>query len=277
MILRKNIIDYGNPVNRAAPLNRGLVGWYRNLPGQNTGATCPDLCGRNPGTLTNGVLRQSGAGMPYSSGSYQFDGSDDSIVHSWNTSPLITDFSVAIWFNQTDAGSGAGRILCAHASSVSANDGWRLSNFSSGNFTFTLGGVGNYDLSTAMPYGEWIWWCVTVSNLTLNYYIRSVTTGYQSGGFPIFASSGTPAIFSQSSDVFSSAYEFKGRTDDIRLYDRAIVESEASSLYNASRTGYVNELNRISRPIGVKAAAGSAFQAAWARRSNQVIGIAGAA
>lgn len=53
-------INLSNPVNRAHPLNRGLVSWWLPLENTDDGPTLRDIAGRNHGTLTNGPTWVSG-------------------------------------------------------------------------------------------------------------------------------------------------------------------------------------------------------------------------
>jgi hypothetical protein len=95
------VLNYGNPVNPLAPLNRGLVGWWLNLPSRGKGNTVFDLCGKYHGTLTNGPTWSGALGRPGGFGAVTFDGSNDYITLGVAPAALkftaISPFSISAW------------------------------------------------------------------------------------------------------------------------------------------------------------------------------------
>src|SRR5688572_2591053 len=100
----------GDAVNRASPLNRGLVSWYMVLPNRigGGGNTLRDLCRRNHGTLTNGPT-WSGSRAPGAFGSISLDGSNDYINlgtgNRFFGSSLTNPFTIVCWIRTTIASS----------------------------------------------------------------------------------------------------------------------------------------------------------------------------
>ena len=55
MFAPRTTIDYGNPVNRLSPLNRGLVAWWIGLPAQPQVGRLRDIASKTEGVLQNGL------------------------------------------------------------------------------------------------------------------------------------------------------------------------------------------------------------------------------
>jgi hypothetical protein len=64
---------------------------------------------------------------------------------------------------------------------------------------------------------------------------------------------------------------FSGDISSVRIHSECLPERQLLGVYEASRTGYRQELNWLDRPwlAGVPAAGG--FKSAWARNSNTII------
>jgi len=89
----------GNLVNRAAPLNRGMVIWWLHLPNRLTGGgnTLRDIWGLNHGTLTNGPTWSGPIGRP-AYGSLGFSSASSQSVKVPN-SAAITAGDIDILFS----------------------------------------------------------------------------------------------------------------------------------------------------------------------------------
>jgi hypothetical protein len=113
-------INYGQPINRAHPLARGLVGFWLPLPWYKSGPRLIDLSSRNHGTLTNGPAWTAGQN---GFGAVSFDGSDD-----WVDCPIInaqTSYTLSAMVN-VNAGAGEGQIICNDNGTSSGSRGFQF-------------------------------------------------------------------------------------------------------------------------------------------------------
>ena len=241
--LPPNAINLGQPVNRSAPLNRGLVAWWLAIPQRMQGNRFLDLCGVSHGVLRSGPLWSSPLGRPGGLGSIFFDGVNDDILAP--TISIAADISFSLWAKIV-AYSGQGFFI----QKGPVNSQWAL--YYDISFIRITGGSATTYSVAAPSNGVWHHFVGTISGTTGTIYIDGISAG--SGTITAIANgSGSICIGS-----FDGGYYISGNLDDVRLYNRILSASEAWQLYNASRTGYRNELNRTRRPIAMEAAAAGA-------------------
>src|SRR5688572_20641043 len=115
-------LNYGQAVNRAHPLNRGLVSWWMNLPQRGKGNTFFDIAGRNHGTLLNGPV-WSGPPHPGGWGSLSFITDDKVSVTTHSTLNIGSgDWSVFAWVYRVTGATTNGNIF----EKRSGSDFWLL-------------------------------------------------------------------------------------------------------------------------------------------------------
>lgn len=256
-------INWGNPVNQASPLNRGLVSWWLGRGPTVGSGTWFDLCKRNNGTLTNGPT-WSATAPSYRLRSLLFDGSDDYVSLA---SPALN--AVTIEFIARADTDKAMQAAVGVSASYAA-----LRRVSGGTVRLTeSGGLSLIDWSSA--------W----TNLSVDYhFVYTQSNSGPSSTVELFAngvSSGTASVnapfisgltFGQYVTYFA-AHSFSGTISSVRLYSRAISASEAYQVYQDSLTGYQRTLNRLTRIIPASSGAAAAtFNPGWARNSTTLIG-----
>lgn len=103
--------------------------------------------------------------------------------------------------------------------------------------------------------------------------INGITAGGSasgSGGTMAY-STFAPTIGANRDSTGSYTQFLNGKTDDIRIYNRALSASEVQHLYAAGIAGYRNELNWTGPRLYAPSVAAT-FNPAWARNSNVFMG-----
>lgn len=170
----------------------------------------------NPGTLSGGPTPIAGR---IGTGAMSFDGIDDKINTVSNfigTSPL----TFAAWVRPRVLGAG-NTFLYNGATILSGIDGNRF-RFTSNNSVYVS------SASNALPLNVWKFIAVTrdASGIT-NLYVdgaRSGTTNV-AGGAPAFGTRNVTIAGNDASGVFN------GDMDDVRIYNRALSQSEIGEIY----------------------------------------------
>ncbi len=257
---RKGMVRSGRLVNWAAPLNRGLVGWWMSLnrPGYfGVGGPNQDLTGLNSnGTWANsptwsGLSRPSGWGsVNYATASARSDMGTPTILQlpsqvsmsAWVLATSLVGFDFAAGYAE-DSGASAGYGLVFFSSNIRFFANIYTTNASIGLTADSQWHhlVGTYDNSLA-------------SN-QLNIYMDGVA-GTPATQTATMTYTGTPKM--RISTVGAGFTHWTGNIDDVRVYNRCLSQQEALQLYRASRGGYQRELNYVKRPIWGKAAAAAA-------------------
>lgn len=240
--VRSYDVDLSNPVNKSDPLNRDLTNWWLHLPGGGKGNTLLDLCRRAPLTLSSDVVRSGSMGRAGGMGSVRFDG--DNSYASGAITPLSRPLTVTGWVMQHTAASG-GRNLVRHDSG--ANDGWAIviTNGFPDYLAFAWGGVEIYYFTTlSMSLNTWRFFACTVPNN------GGTAVGYLSdaNGTLMTQSSATGSMIGTPNQMhigglswFSAAID--GSIDDVRIHNRVLSATEIRAIYQASRQGYLTQLN----------------------------------
>lgn len=238
-------INYRALANRTTPLNRGLLGWWLTLP-RFRGSQLIDLLGQNHGVLTNGTTWGSAAGRSGGFGSMVFDGSDDFVDMPSFDASALTAFSCSFWLKTTDTDAVP---------------------FSWADFRFARIGATANKLSFSVDGGV-TGSTVTASNVTdglWHHIAYSSTASAQSLYFDaVSESTATETLNTANSGIIrlgaftGGTRPMVGQMDDVRVYNRAISADEVRRLYNDSRAGYWETLNRVRRmPVDFVASGGA--------------------
>ena len=233
-------INYGQPVNRDAPLNRGLVGWWLNLPMTQGGGRLLDLCGKNHGVKT-GSPTWSGLTPPGGLG-----GSVGLVPSAYYLTPSLSSlisessftFAVSIW----PTASTYTRIA-----TFGPEIGWSTG----GNIWVVHISTADFTASGTVTLNAWNRIVLTRNGTTVEFFKNGVSIG--SGTVAFTYTIGTLSIGQGTNDPYT------GNLDNVVMWDRPLSASEIKADYNASRTGYQLELNRVSTlkrfpPMGPEAA-----------------------
>lgn len=237
------ILNYGQPINWQAPLNRGLVGWwmtlpqrparakgvFRNLVGRNH-ATCGTTIGIDGHKPTRAMAHGSCLKMDGTSGSSTVvDGS----AYSFGAS----SFSFGMWVKATTATTN----LSLAARSGSTAQGFDIIHNQGANVVGPRIGtsVSNYQPTyQTLTNGTWGYVFGVVNQSTGSFRSFLNGTFRASSAF-----SGTIANTQTLRFGDRGGLYFTGSVNDCRIYNRALSDDEVLQLFKASRTGYDKELN----------------------------------
>lgn len=207
--------------------NSGVARWTHD-DADTSGSTVLDVWNNNDGTLNGGVTTGvSGANQEYNTAeAYEFDASDDFIDYGFQPFAGTSAFSAAIYFRQTNTGRAA--VLSESRSQL---DVWDLRPNVSQNevqFFTDTGSRENLTKSHPLATGTWYHLVATYDGSEMALYIDGSLKGTkaQSGSLNDFGNPLIEGAFSPDGTFFG------GRLDDVRLYDKALSNTEVSNLYN---------------------------------------------
>lgn len=234
-------IDWQNPVNKSAGLNKGLVSWWMTTPTPK-GGKFYDLMKKNHGTLTNSPT-WSAFTRPGGFGSLSFDGFNDYVqLPSANILGTINDFTISAWVRTTDNTLTRQVIYGEFEDGGSARNDFMLVTGKMRLDQFEPSGGSN--ANTTLSNNTWYHVVVTADSTNYRYYLNGVSDGVVSAE----AYSGlTPTYGRIGLRITGVEDAFSGQIDDLRLFKRTLSAAEVYKLYLASRNGYPDELNRIRR------------------------------
>ena len=258
------------PVNKHASLNRDKVGWWMVLPQHRWGGgpVWRDLMrGRNgdgvfESSMTAGDwVRSSRPGSL--GGAIDLDGTDDHVDlgASYDVLNGVGAMTVAFWAFFRDAtfpgfdgviglGENTNRQVWVYG-----QNGSNTLNFRIGTSSASTGDIAI--VSNAITANTWTHYTLTWDG----------TNGalYEDGGAPITdTSTGNTALTLSTQERFFGEIDgfgrMDGQLDDIGFWDRGLSATEAQALFQASKTGYRQELNwLVTRAKAPAAAAGNAL------------------
>lgn len=245
-------INWGQPINWAHALNRGLVARWQATPNRNRGGKLFDLCGRNHGTLTNSPTWSSAKGRPGGFGAITFA---STALVSIPDNPVLKfttgGYTLAAWFRTTSTTQGAlmeradgtgdfAPMLGLRMSRTTAGDIALLSRDSTGTGTIFVTSGGWHDGN----------WHMVVATRSAAGTVHSL---YVDG---VFRTSSTTAAYGTVDTTqpfrIGATYDpttFPGDIDEVCMWrDRALSAAEVAALYRESRQGSPNTLNWYRRP-----------------------------
>lgn len=254
-------------------LNRGLVSWWMNLPG-NAGRgsfTWYDLCRRNDGKLKNIAATptttsgwNTSRGRQGGFGSLAFDGTNDYVAIANSSSTQISgDMSCCawVWFtNWADNGHETILVKGPHASGLNYLFG-KYNNPNRLKFTYNDGSFrDNYDNSgwtaTSQRWYQ-LGWVLNKTAKTIGFYANGVllSTVTDPANLNYSASSSTGARIGANG---SAGEVFGGLIDDVRLFNCAKSPAEMRAIYLDSIFGY----SRTLQVIGVESPFDTIYESA---------------
>jgi hypothetical protein len=213
----------------AAGDDPNLVAWWKF--DETSGTSASDSSGNShTGTLQNGASFTSG----YIDNAVTFDGDDDRVAcGTWNvTGSAIT---ICAWFKATGwPVSSDGRIVSKATNIQAADHTWMLSTTSSSGrklrFRLKTGGTTTTLIATSgnLSTGTWYHGAAVYNGSTMKLYLDGDEVGSTSKSGSITTSSWAIAIGHQPPNAGDNPWT--GPIDDVRIYDRALSESEIEDL-----------------------------------------------
>mgnify|MGYP001559138706 CR=1 FL=1 len=231
-------INYGQPVNWASPLTRGLVSWWLTLPNTKGGVKWYDLCGRAHGTLTN--MDPASDWVPTTRpggfGALDFVTNDyvDFSAGAPPSFPSGSPFTISAWALFRAA---TGRIL--GVPDVSANNFSKITDTA---ITVRCGAT--LTTFTVPSIGTTNWHHVCASRTAAD-SVRVWLDGAESStGALTNAGTFAPTFIGRTSTAYHN-----GQLDDITIRSIAFDDSEVWQQYQDSQLGHPQMLQRLRRPI----------------------------
>lgn len=252
------LVDLGNPVDTAHPLNRDLAGWWLGLPNLAGGYRVHDIT-RPDGAFNfsfDNVARWRGTrGSPtgfasfgtLTASSWTLTGTGLGAQTRFNPTTAVT---VAGWAYIVDTGDraifakGQTDFGALQYSLVASNSGGAKFNVQTNTTTS--------DTNTGTGYWstfQWVHLCGTWEPTTgSQIYINGVllATAASAGGSTLATGTGFPIIGSTN----SGGSQMRGTIADIRLYaNRRLKPDDVWALYDESRRGYPTALRRYTPAV----------------------------
>jgi Concanavalin A-like lectin/glucanases superfamily len=249
-------LNYGSPVNGQAPLNQGLLAWWKVLPLRAGALQWQDLVGCSP-ALASGVgpssassgwgatARVGGAGEVRLNGTAGF-------LNAGNH-PRLRDIRLRTYTAWIKPSSFGGGNLARIVDKRDPGPGWSFylnnTNVTAGlgmNQDFTSGG--NWAVANVITVNVWqhvavVYNSLAPSNVPL-FYVNGKATAAAS---TITAATGTylsdAAVPVSIGNEATGARTFAGALDDIRLHSGLLTADKIRALYVASLAGYPQELS----------------------------------
>jgi hypothetical protein len=243
-------LNYGQPVNRAQPLNCGLVGWWLVLPQWRGGLAWRDLVKRHNATLTalaTADAWQGPCGRPGGWGSLDFDGTDGTAVVSYHPriAVAVGNFTVSCWIRPEAANWGTGQYR-----TIFDSEDRHLSMFlDAGAANGYFYGVGQFGdggtFSETWVVNEWQHFAWTRLGIACVLY----RNGRQVAQFDGNAYVTNARDWHIGGNPSGSGVFWDGKQDDVRLYNRWLSGAEVRELYSRSLRGQDGLLSRTRRPV----------------------------
>ncbi len=256
-MLQTSHIDWHDPVNSNCPLNDGLVAWYLAGPAQGRSTTWRDLCGRNHGTLVADMLPATAwspaGGRPGGFGALEFDGTEDYVTLGSHANTAIpAPITITAWIYLALAHTQYHGIVVRTDQYNEANSkfafylGNQFVDSNDRKLQFIMGGGAKISDRVVTPF-QWSFVAISATTTKTIFMLDGTIDDTRGGvgGNPSYGSE--PATISGWYTSGGIQQPFQGRIDDVRIFNRALSESELLQIYHESRLGHPDTLRRLTR------------------------------
>lgn len=253
---------YGNPVNPTAPLNRGRIIWFLNLPKNRGSSRFHDFYGLQA-SLFNGAS-WSGLSRPSGHGSLSFDGTNDYALYPATGGRVLvdglTEMSAAVSF-RTEVGQASTALVSIPETSAGST-GVLIYCVSTSSIGIYIQATGSDAVlaTSGVTYQDGNWHRLLMTYSVMGNFCRLYYDG--------ILHTQTPGLSSIDIDAASNelnigrfgtlGWHFNGQLDDVCVWNRGLSNSEAWQDYRASTTGYKRELNWLPDVMWAQAPAAPA-------------------
>lgn len=244
----RDTIPFNAGVEMDSILLKGLVAYY----GFNSNANDSSSF-RNNATVTGAALVADRFGVDRSA--YEFNGTSNYITVPGNTNnDLTSNYTISMWV-YAPAGLRGGQILGKWGIGGSRNAAYGLAINSTGILTITNNdGINNYGLVSSRPItlDSWHHLVIKYSGDTLSIFNDNSLLDSRTGVRRAQASRYNLDI---GWEAYGRYQYFKGKLDDIRLYSRALSDTEISRLYTyeniipSNRTSTNNDTTKLIKTL----------------------------
>jgi prepilin-type N-terminal cleavage/methylation domain-containing protein len=211
---------FSNSLNNSLLINR-VAEWKFD---EASGNTINDTMNNYSGTLTNGPIRKLGNDC-VSGGCLEFDGTANSYIEIPDTDYLPI-FSLSAWVYNLSGGDSRHSLL---------RDFWEIvgNNICFWSYSF-INTYWRCSISNSIPYNKWTFVVTTWDGLIIRHYANGklIWTDPTS-------SSGTSQRFTTIAGY--SGRVFKGRVDELRIYNALASISQIKEQYYAGLNGLLNK------------------------------------
>ncbi|MDK9700708.1 MAG: choice-of-anchor D domain-containing protein [bacterium] len=186
---------------------------------------------------------------------YTFNGNTSQMYNTVGSGFSTTKVSLCAWISVTGAGDHNPRIMSVGPTG-SSYQYYRLNLVGTGSTRYISFGVSQNGTSTAFQHnstgtiptnGSWHFVVATYDGAQVKLYIDGALSGTHSQTAALGSFSNTARLQIGYSD---NGYDrFAGKIDDVRLYNRALTESEVSSLYTPPSLRVTYNGNTITPPL----------------------------
>ena len=241
-----------NEVNWDDPLNKGLVAWYPFK--QKGGNVLRDVAGNFDGNLQSSMTSDDWVTSPETKSlALDLDGADDHVNCGTGTFGILPgsyEMTLSAWckvrtFEDYPA-------ILAKNSGTAPFGGWQLNVDSTGRFSLAFNKSGSWTVvTTSSVFSTNEWYLVTGTrwNGGHSIFVNGTLEGQGSGSGTIeYRNAADPVLIGRNE---ARSETLDGQVSDVRIYNRALSESEVHDLYQASRTGYQDQFKRRYFPVGV--------------------------
>jgi hypothetical protein len=249
----RGLLNYGNPVNRQAPLNRNVALWWYVLPQRAGSPRWFDIAGTNHGTLLNGITWEGRSNLG-GHGSVHCDaGSSQTITTGGELLGLsgLSKVTIGGWFYRTTT---ATPLSFGRDGSGIGGERFLISQFSDG-ITYFIAETPAFGTAYRSYADNLTGWnridMVFNGSLgagnSIETYINGQVVGASTSGISpttVYANS-VPITL----NIANNAWYGTGNYNDCSIHFRAFTAREIYLRYLASRTGYQQELNYSRRPF----------------------------
>ncbi len=227
----------------------GLVGWWtfdgKDIPNGRVN----DLSGSGNHATTSGISTSTFYTTGKLGQGLNFDGVDDYLGLGTSATLNPSAITVSAWVN-TNSLSKSYQNIVGRVKTGGGNSYWqmmikntgKLAMYAYGNSDVSYDGTGTYTLST----NKWYHIVMTYDSVDgLKGYVNGVQDNSVAANGSLTSGVGVYATIGK--DNFTSAREFSGKIDDVRVYNRVLSVNEINQLYNlggskvgVSNTGVIN-------------------------------------
>ncbi len=228
-ILIACVVNFALFGSAVANIDSGLVAHYKFDGNTN------DSSGKgNKGIASGAIASADRFGSPNSA--YSFDGIDDYI--DFGKLDISGDLSFSVWF-KTSSNKRNQTILGNYESCSYSNTGFILINYGSeietGSPNLQLYNAGSsiFTNNINMSDGNWHYAAGVFTDNSYNFYVDGILIASESGGYNntlISLKSGAADAIGNGCGVTGESF-FNGSIDDIRIYDRALTQTEVKELH----------------------------------------------
>lgn len=214
-----------------AQINEGLIAYYPFYGNAND-----ESANDNHGEVTNAILAEGVHGD--TDGAYLFNGVDTYITvpSSASLNSPDTALSMSVWVNlngYSEIGESFSPILMR---SDLPDNGfpYRLGIGTQTVFTAVNNWNNDVSLDTTLIFDSWQHLIVTYSPDTVKFYLNNVLIGEEAFATEIIPAE-LPLLIGKDTPGVEEIFE--GRTDELRLYNRALTSDKVGELYEDGTTG----------------------------------------